>query len=222
MREHWSKAQSWTLTADKRGAGPDGAHLGVFEPLEAPRVIRLLDPSGARHRLPATGVRPQPSPAAAAGIAGSQAALWSRAGLSPLTTSSSRPVRRLASWRGALPAAAAACSVGRDPHQKDPETVRGHSSTVRKASRRISKHWTVHILQLRSVHDLRELFTPSPAPAPCCPQLCVLCAVLCTVSVLCPVLCYALCYTASRPSLGCRPSCLSAAAVRSVGQHAEG
>ena len=150
VREHWSKAQSWTLTAVKRGAGPDGAHLGVFVDADAPRVIRLLDPSGARHLLPATGVRPQPSPAAAAGIAGSQAALWSRAGLSPLTTSSSRPVRRLASWRGALPAAAAACSVGRDPHQKDPETVRGHSSTVRKASRRISKHWTVHILQLRS------------------------------------------------------------------------
>jgi hypothetical protein len=78
---------------------------------DAPRVIRLLDPSGARHLLPATGVRPQPSPAAAAGIAGSQTALRSRAGLSHLTTSSSRPVRRLASWWGALPAAVAAAAA---------------------------------------------------------------------------------------------------------------
>jgi hypothetical protein len=61
--------------------------------------------------LPATGVRPQPSPAAAAGIAGSQTALRSRAGLSHLTTSSSRPVRRLASWWGALPAAVAAAAA---------------------------------------------------------------------------------------------------------------
>jgi hypothetical protein len=82
VREHWSKAQSWTLTAVKRGAGPDGAHLGVFVDADAPRVIRLLDPSGARHLLPATGVRPQPSPAAAAGIAGSQEALCSKVGLS--------------------------------------------------------------------------------------------------------------------------------------------
>eukprot|EP01049_Picozoa_sp_SAG25_P002915 SAG25_NODE_158_length_13455_cov_15.344714_17_plen_148_part_00 len=82
VREHWSKAQSWTLTAVKRGAGPDGAHLGVFVDADAPQVIRLLDPSGARHLLPATGVRPQPSPAAAAGIAGSQEALCSKVGLS--------------------------------------------------------------------------------------------------------------------------------------------
>jgi hypothetical protein len=53
VRMDSSKGQRRPLTADKRGAGPDGAHLGVFEPLEAPRVIRLVDPSG--HAAPPCG-----------------------------------------------------------------------------------------------------------------------------------------------------------------------